>query len=307
MDTVKIYHKPPLPFNGNKSKWIAGLIELAEKGLLKFPDGTIILDLFGGSGVLSQCFAKLFPKCKIIYNDFDHYTELLTSSSTKKINDLKWALRNALKGKGYKKNDKLSDGDAVKVRTIIKKFYPPLIGDPKAKRSKEMKEYISPKMEKIKNIICSQVCFSGRNNLEGDLYYKLTNDYPVVPDYLPKNVTIVHEDYKTLYKRYEKHNNIFIVLDPPYLSTMKAFYSNYWGINETINILDICVNKPSILFESDKSEILGLVMLMGKYIKFDYIMSENKKLFNKSHNTEYAIWFNYKKYLNEKGLNTDEK
>ena len=31
MDTVKIYHKPPLPFNGNKSKWIAGLMNLQKK------------------------------------------------------------------------------------------------------------------------------------------------------------------------------------------------------------------------------------------------------------------------------------
>lgn len=292
----RIYHKPPLPFNGNKSKWISGIIELVENNKLKFPDNTLILDLFGGSGILSQTFAKLFPKCKVIYNDYDHYTEIISKSEINKINNLKNDIREVL-GNKYDKNDKISSNDAIKVRTIIKKYYPKLIGDPKEKRSKELKEFISPKMEKIKNVICSQVCFSGRNNLEGDLYYKLTNDYDYVPDYLPENVTIVHEDYKTLYEKYKNKENIFIVLDPPYLSTMKAFYNNYWGINETINILEICINNPSILFESDKSEILGLVVLIEKYKKFEYIMAENKKLFNKSNNSEYAIWFNYKKYL----------
>ena len=293
---AKIYHKPPLPFNGNKSKWIANLEELINTKHLHFPKGTYIVDLFGGSGILSQLFGKAFPDCHVVYNDFDHYTEIITKGSIDKINSFIEKLRKAFENKKYNKNDKLSDADAITARKIVKSFWPKMIGDPSNKYKNDI--YLSPKEEKIKNVVCSQICFSGRFNLEGDLYYKLTNGYEYIPDYLSKNIIVTHEDYKTLYNRYKNKENVFFVMDPPYLSTSKSFYSNYWGIEETAKILDICINSKAILFESPKSEIIPLIKLIHENMNnFYFRMSEPRKLFNKSSNEEYCIWFNYKKYL----------
>ena len=40
-------------------------------------EGWTIIDTFGGSGLLSHAAKRLKPKARVIYNDFDGYTERL--------------------------------------------------------------------------------------------------------------------------------------------------------------------------------------------------------------------------------------
>lgn len=69
---MKDYKVAPLPFQGQKRNFVEpfkkALRELKEK-----QDITIIVDLFGGSGLLSHTAKSICPETKVIYNDYDDY------------------------------------------------------------------------------------------------------------------------------------------------------------------------------------------------------------------------------------------
>ena len=39
----------------------------------QYPPGTVFVDLFGGSGLLSHITKYYHPESRVIYNDFDNY------------------------------------------------------------------------------------------------------------------------------------------------------------------------------------------------------------------------------------------
>ena len=92
-----MFKKPPLPFIGNKNKYIKYINVilipyLKHNGLID--DKTIIVDVFGGSGILSHIFAFNFPNNQIIYNDYDNYTQYLKHDNLIKLNKILHYLRN---------------------------------------------------------------------------------------------------------------------------------------------------------------------------------------------------------------------
>lgn len=70
------YKCAPLPFMGQKRYFIRDFFEV-----LKQVAGQIdtVVDLFGGSGLLSCTAKKVLPGCRVIYNDFDHYDRRLAA------------------------------------------------------------------------------------------------------------------------------------------------------------------------------------------------------------------------------------
>lgn len=70
------YKCAPLPFMGQKRYFIRDFSEV-----LKQVAGQIdtVVDLFGGSGLLSYTAKKVLPGCRVIYNDFDHYDRRLAA------------------------------------------------------------------------------------------------------------------------------------------------------------------------------------------------------------------------------------
>ena len=80
--TVKEFSKPPLPFEGNKKLWKKNYKEI----LKEFEDIEIFVDLFGGSGLLSNWTKNTYKNSIVIYNDFDNYRERLKNIPT--TNDL---------------------------------------------------------------------------------------------------------------------------------------------------------------------------------------------------------------------------
>lgn len=69
----KQYLSAPLPFQGQKRMFAKEYIKV----LQKFPDGTILVDLFGGSGLLSHIAKFQKPNSTVVYNDFDGYRQRL--------------------------------------------------------------------------------------------------------------------------------------------------------------------------------------------------------------------------------------
>lgn len=74
----KNYNTSPLPFQGQKRTFIKKFKE----SLNKYPENAIFVDLFGGSGLLSNTVKELKPTAKVIYNDYDNFTERLEAIPT---------------------------------------------------------------------------------------------------------------------------------------------------------------------------------------------------------------------------------
>lgn len=298
----KLFMSPPLPFNGNKRNWVSHVLKQFENYAI--PEDVVIVDLFGGSGLLAHVFAYMYPNNKVIYNDYDNYIELLNQEVIDKINEITSWGREFMKENGINKESKI-DMDLKEI--ILDKF-------------KEILGENWEENEKLKNIICANFCFSGRNNFNGFLYNKITTKVYLpnfeISDYILPNMEVVHKDYKELLNDLVdlklKPEKYLFVLDPPYLSTSKSFYkgerhkdidkkgkSVYWGIEKTCDVLDICLEYKTLLFESDRSEILPLIKIIEKYCgetnekEINYKISPQRKLGARSNSNDYYIIFNF--------------
>lgn len=65
----RLYLSAPLPFVGQKRMFAKHFIEVIKQ----YPAGTVFVDLFGGSGLLSHITKHIHPASRVIYNDFDNY------------------------------------------------------------------------------------------------------------------------------------------------------------------------------------------------------------------------------------------
>lgn len=70
------YKRAPLPFMGQKRYFLNDFTQI-----LEMVSGEIdtVVDLFGGSGLLSHTAKRVLPECRIVYNDFDHYCRRLSA------------------------------------------------------------------------------------------------------------------------------------------------------------------------------------------------------------------------------------
>ena len=68
----KMYLSAPLPFMGQKRMFAKEFIKV----LGQFPDSTMFVDLFGGSGLLSHITKCVRPDTTVVYNDFDNYPKI---------------------------------------------------------------------------------------------------------------------------------------------------------------------------------------------------------------------------------------
>ena len=71
----KMYLSAPLPFVGQKRMFAKEFIKV----LGQFPDSTVFVDLFGGSGLLSHITKCVRPDAVVVYNDFDNYRQRLAN------------------------------------------------------------------------------------------------------------------------------------------------------------------------------------------------------------------------------------
>ena len=70
---MKNYNQSPLPFQGQKRRFLNEF----KVALASFPEDAIYVDLFGGSGLLSHTVKQAKPEAKVVYNDFDGFSERL--------------------------------------------------------------------------------------------------------------------------------------------------------------------------------------------------------------------------------------
>lgn len=240
----KMYMSAPLPFVGQKRMFAKEFIKV----LGQFPDNTIFVDLFGGSGLLSHIAKRCKPNATVVYNDFDNYRRRL--AHIPQTNHLIAELRDMV-------------GDAVP-------RHKPILG--------ELRERIFNRILQEEREIGFVDFITLSSSLMFSMKYKLSvpemrkevlynnirkADYPPCNDYL-EGLEITSCDYKELFSRYKDIPNVVFLVDPPYLSTEVGTYTMYWKMSDYLDVLTVLAGHPFIYFTSNKSSILELCEWIGR-------------------------------------------
>lgn len=239
----KHYLSAPLPFVGQKRMFAREFIKVLEQ----YPEETVFVDLFGGSGLLSHIAKCQKPKATVVYNDFDNYRQRLENIPR----------TNALLADLRKLAERIERHKVIR-GSVREQIFERL--------EQELKEH--GYIDFI--TVSSSLMFSMKYKLSIDemrkeaLYNNIrTTDYPQCPDYLD-GITVVSCDYKELFKQYKDTPNVVFLVDPPYLSTDVGTYSMYWKLSDYLDVLTILNGHSFVYFTSNKSSIVELCDWLGK-------------------------------------------
>ncbi|WP_346237780.1 hypothetical protein ABDK00_001720 [Niabella insulamsoli] len=234
----KIYNQAPLPFMGQKRKFLKGF----KQRLIECPADSIYIDLFGGSGLLSRAVKDVHPTSEVVYNDFDNYRKRIKSIST--TNNLLRGIRTIVKG--LPKDKRIPEIEKAAILDLI------------AKESGYV-DYIT---------LSSSLLFSMKyvlsyEKLAKETFYNVVreSDYDAT-GYLD-GLTIVSMDYKKLFQQYSGNPSVIFLVDPPYLSTEVGTYTGYWKLKDYLDVLNVLRCGKYFYFTSNKSNIVELCEWMA--------------------------------------------
>lgn len=238
-----MYLSAPLPFVGQKRMFAKEFIKV----LGQFPESTVFVDLFGGSGLLAHITKCFRPDAVVVYNDFDNYRERLGNISA--TNMLLTDLRRIVEG--CQRHKPITGETRDKVFSRIEK----------EEKEHGYVDYIT---------LSSSLLFSMKYKLSVKEMKKETiynniraSDYSDSKDYLD-GLTVTSEDYKEVFNRYKDVPGVVFLVDPPYLSTEVGTYKMYWRLADYLDVLNVLKGHSFVYFTSNKSSILELCDWVGK-------------------------------------------
>ena len=244
MANKKTFKQAPLPFIGQKRMFLKHFQNILNEHIKDDGEGWIIIDAFGGSGLLSHVAKAIKPKARVIYNDFDGYSERLAHIGD--INTLRSQLFTVV-GNATPKNKRMPKELKAECVKIIQAFdgYKDL------------------------NCLASWLLFSGQQvGTFEELFAKdfwhcvRQSDYPSADGYLD-GVEVVSESFHTLLTRFSADPQAVFVLDPPYLCTKQESYkqAHYFDLIDFLRLVNI-TRPPYIFFSSTKSEFVRFIEYM---------------------------------------------
>ena len=223
-----MYKAPPLSFAGNKRNYRKLFLQELPN---MFDDTYTFVDMFGGSGYLSYLVKYTFPKARVIYNDYDDYSNRL--NHIPETNEILSNIRTMISG--FKKNDKLDNETKAEIIDYL--------------RECETKGMFVDCIS-----ISANICFS--NNFcdtidkiaKANLYNRIkTNDYDGT-GYLD-GLEIRNDDYKSLIDEFKDEPNTVFIMDPPYLASEKRVYKdNYWDLSKYFSLFRVMKEQPFWFF-----------------------------------------------------------
>lgn len=238
----KNYTTAPLPFQGQKRRFI-NAFSLAMTELKGKQEVKVIVDLFGGSGLLSHTAKRIFPEAKVIYNDFDNYSLRLLNIN--KTNRLLADLR-------------IIVGDYPREKKIVPDVCKILLERIKTEDNAGFVDYIT---------LSSSLLFSANYIVNFEELEKATlynnikaTDYEINADEYLAGIDVVHCDYRHLYNQYKDVSDVLFLVDPPYLSTDTKTYQSdkYWKLRDYLDVLNVLVGSNYFFFTSNKSSLIDL-------------------------------------------------
>lgn len=247
----KTYSTPPLPFRGNKRNFIKEFRSV----LQNLKDIEVVVDLFGGSGLLSRAAKDVLPHARVIYNDFDNYTQRLENiERTNEIFDL---IRPFIDG--LKKEQGIPEEKKNKILDLLSE-----------NEKKGFVDYIT---------LSSGLLYSGQfaTSLETLSKHKFFNHVRQTPysaeGYLD-GLEITCKDFLELFEELKDREKVLFLLDPPYLQTDMDTYHNsdFWTLGETLDVVRMLMGTKFIFFTSGKSDIPELLdWLCENTSGFDFV------------------------------------
>jgi hypothetical protein len=233
---MKIYTSAPLPFQGQKRRHVkefANIIKALKPGL--------VIDLFGGSGLLAHTAKRTWPQSRVIYNDYDNYCERLAhvAETNKQLLYARKILQE------YPKDSRITG----KQREDILKFL-------EKENKRGYVDWIT---------LSSSLCFAMNyvmsfEELQKDTMYNNVRRDDYTTDGYLDGLEVVRTDYSELCAQYRNAPRALFVADPPYLSTDTSTYNsdNYWKLKDYLNVLTTLDGLNYVYFTSNKSQILDL-------------------------------------------------
>lgn len=248
----KVYKNAPLPFQGQKRHFVENFKKALEELMSSHQINTVV-DLFGGSGLLSHISKRIYPDVRVIYNDYDDFYHRLelTQTTNQLLSDIRNYLKDIPKGQ--------------KIKPSMKYLILSLIKDTE-KREQQI-DYIT---------LSSSLLFSGKfaktyKELERQTFYnkvKQSNYY--IDEYLC-GLEVVRLNYIDLFNQFKQQQNILFIVDPPYLCTDTTSYNSnkYWKLKDYLDVLNVLREGRYIYFTSNKSSLIELCDWISTNYKID--------------------------------------
>ena len=238
----KVYAMAPLPFQGQKRKFVSqfktALVELKER-----QEVSCVVDLFGGSGLLSRIAKDVFPEAEVVYNDYDNYHCRLLN--VEKTNSLLTDLRSLL-------------ADYPRKIRIEQPYRSKIIERIAEEEKTGYVDYIT---------LSSSLLFSAKyvlslEALQKESFYNnvRTEGYDFNARNYLNSLKIVKEDYMILFDAYKDREGVLFLIDPPYLSTDTTTYHSdkYWRLKNYLDVLNTLKTDNYFYFTSNKSQLVEL-------------------------------------------------
>lgn len=233
----KVYGQAPLPFQGQKRQWKSDFVEVIKQ----IPNGTTVVDLFGGSGLLSHFAKQANPTLSYIWNDFDNYQSRL--DDIERTNNIMDELRRICEG--LPRWQRLPQEKEEEIRTMCREY-----------NSVAPIDYFTISRSLV---FSSRAVESFDEFMKCGYYNRVKHTNYDATGYL-LDVERVSKDYRELIEEHKGQGAVFLC-DPPYLSTDTAQYGNddYTGLAWHIELISRLMGEDFILFTSERSETLELV------------------------------------------------
>ncbi|MBR4962373.1 MAG: DNA adenine methylase [Muribaculaceae bacterium] len=237
----KMYNSAPLPFMGQKRRFVKDF-----KDVLKSTSGiTTIVDLFGGSGLLSHVAKSVLPHIRVVYNDYDGYSERINNITT--TNKIIAEIRQLLKPVPIDK--KVPEEIRSQILRLLESY-----------NVAGYVDYLT---------IGSSILFSGKwvkslAELSKQTMYNCCRTTEYKADGYLDGLEIVCKDYKELFKEFKDNKEVLFLVDPPYLSTEVGAYKCYWKLSDYLDVLNVIEKSKYIYFTSNKSQVIELCQWIAK-------------------------------------------
>lgn len=232
----KIFTQAPLPFMGQKRRFLKQVKAVLDK----CPEDAVYVDLFGGSGLLSHTIKQHYPNATVVYNDYDNYRQRLNNieNTNLLISDIRNILANVPKDKRIVEPEKVQ---------ILERVL-----------EEENKSGYVDYITLSSSILFSMKYVQSFEELKKETLYNCVRMSDYTTDNYLSGLIIESTDYKDLFNKYKDSKKVVFLVDPPYLSTEVGTYTNYWKLNDYLDVLDVLNGTNYIYFTSNKSHIIEL-------------------------------------------------
>jgi site-specific DNA-adenine methylase len=200
------------------------------------------IDLFGGSGLLSHTIKSVKPSAKVVYNDFDNYSERLRNID--RTNALLSDLRCILSGLPME-------------RRITGELRESVLN-----RLRQETGYID--FQTLSSVLLFTMHYT--DSIDGFCREASYNSIPhgnYCADSYLEGVEIVRADYMQIIEQYWQSGALFI-FDPPYLNTDNTKYKcvRYWQLKDYLNVIRAMRDIDYVYFTSAKSQVETLFLFI---------------------------------------------